>query len=176
MAGEELTKNVKLTKKFIAILLHYQPFSSKYLYSVSSGLSTKHLFRTLFIHTYYFIYYSLLIEYLRDCAMRLILCVHLTQCDCAMRQLCQPTTDLLTTEFSVAQQLEYPTSVRKVAGSIPIQSPSQPFLVSSRNTPRGEERCVTILKTAARETNSHLELRIFPVFSSPHIGFHLLLS
>ena len=35
--------------------------------------------------------------------------------------------------------------------------PSQPFLVSSRNAPnlRGEERCVTILKTAARETNNN---------------------
>ena len=39
----------------------------------------------LSLHTYHFISYSLLIEYLRDCAMRLILCVHLTQCDCAMR-------------------------------------------------------------------------------------------
>ena len=53
-----------------------------------------------------------------DCAMQLILCVHLT-CDCAMR-LCQPIIDLLTTEFSVAQWLEHLTSVLKVVGSIPI--------------------------------------------------------
>ena len=41
-----------------------------------------------------------------------------------MRWLCQPTIDLLTTEFtkefSVAQWLEHPTSVRKLVGSIPI--------------------------------------------------------
>ena len=80
----------------------------------------KTLSRILSLHTYHFISYSLLIEYLRDCAMRLILCVHLTQCDCAMRYLCQPTIDPLTTEFSVAQWLEYPTSVRKVVGSIPF--------------------------------------------------------
>ena len=37
-----------------------------------------------------------------------------------MQWLCQPTTDLLTTEFSVAQWLEHPSSVRKVVGSNPI--------------------------------------------------------
>ena len=39
------------------------------------------------------------------------------------------------------------------------ESPSQPFLVSSRNAPL-EERCVTTLKTAARETRGVLVLRI----------------
>ena len=33
-----------------------------------------------------------------------------------MLYLCQPTIDLFTTELSVAQWLERPTSVRKVVG------------------------------------------------------------
>ena len=39
------------------------------------------------------------------------------------------------------------------------QSPSQPFLGSSRNAPRGEELCVTSLKTAAKETISKMAFK-----------------
>ena len=43
-------------------------------------------------------------------------------------------------------------------------SPSQPFFVSSRNAPpHKEERCVTILKTAARETTASPTLFKFAV-------------
>ena len=37
-----------------------------------------------------------------------------------MRWLCQPTNDLITIEFSVAQWLEHLSSVWKVVGQIPI--------------------------------------------------------
>ena len=49
-----------------------------------------------------------------------------------MRQLCQPTIDLLTTEvLLVAQWLEHPTSVRKVVGSIPIWKSESFFVLFS---------------------------------------------
>ena len=74
------------------------------------------------IHTYHFIYHSMLIEYLHDCAMQLY-CVF-TWHACNVTPWCSsyvsPQLTCSPAEFSVAQCLEHPTSVWKIMGSIPI--------------------------------------------------------
>ena len=57
--------------------------------------------------------------------------------------------------------------------TVNLKSPSQPFLVSSRNAPP-QERCVTILKTAARETTVNLGFFLFLIIKSIFLDFSLL--
>ena len=49
------------------------------------------------------------------------------------------------------------------------QSATQPFLVSSRNAPprKGEERCVTTLKTAVQQTIQTLDSAIHRIYHCP---------
>ena len=111
------------------------PFDTIEVRLVNLGINTflvliSRAFLSSSLHTGHSTYYLLLREYLRDGTMELFRVLISHNVTCAMRSLCEPTNDLSSQDFLVAQWLEHPTSVWRSVSSIPILS-QKFFLCSS---------------------------------------------